>query len=198
MASEHYIHVKWEQRPEYLFKRYEIDKRLYEDESRCRTELFELLCGQNFQCPDCHARKGWMNLSSRKCYSCKGCKRHLYPLSFSIFRKKKISPIKLFKILNSFDPRETNAAMSKRMGINPSTAAAYLNIIKPIFGRFEEKYIEELYSRCTSERHFHHDFLLWWHEFFFLNALDKKYEELRGRKAPNDWLGAYFLRNLPF
>ena len=202
MASKEYISLKWEQRPNYKLNIFEVDKRIFENEDYCRKEFFELLCGQNFQCPDCEKRDGWLYLSKRRCYTCRYCKRHLHPLSVSIFRNRKISPLKLFKILNNFDPRMTNAELSRLIKVNPRTASGYLNFIRPIFVAFERKYLDALYARSMREANFHHEFLLWWHEFFFLSALDGKYEKFRGRKAPSDRYGsdpgAYFLRNLPF
>lgn len=87
-------------------------------------------------CPNCAAETSFYKIASRKCYSCKHCGHHIYPLAGTIFHKS-ATPLKLwfFAIFLFTASKNGVSAMElqRQLGVTYKTAWRMAKQIRQLF-----------------------------------------------------------------
>ena len=67
----------------------------FPDDNACLERIFKQRFGDLKYCPKCGIETSFYKILARKCYSCKHCGNHIYPLAGTIFHKSP-TPLKLW------------------------------------------------------------------------------------------------------
>lgn len=131
----------------------------FPDDDACLERMFLERYGELKFCPKCAAETTFHKITDRKCYSCKFCGYHIYPLAGSIFHKSP-TPLKLwfFAIFLFSTSRNGVSAkeLQRQLGVTYKTAWRMANQIRKLMEQDNNRLdgdveVDETYA--PSRRH---------------------------------------------
>jgi transposase len=108
----------------------------FPDDEACLERMFQKRFGDLKYCPKCAFETSFYKISDRKCYSCKHCGHHIYPLAGTIFHKSP-TPLKLwFYAIFLFSSSKNGVSakeLQRQLGVTYKTAWRMAKQIRQLF-----------------------------------------------------------------
>jgi len=112
----------------------------FPDDDACLERMFQQRFGSLQYCPKCGAETSFYKISDRKCYSCKHCGNHIYPLAGTIFHKSP-TPLKLwFYAIFLFTASKNGVSakeLQRQLGVTYKTAWRMAKQIRELFSNVD-------------------------------------------------------------
>jgi transposase len=134
----------------------------YSDDDQCLETVFMRRYGNAGICPKCGVVDAtFYRLKSRKCYSCKDCHQHIYPLANTIFHKSETSLSSWFYVIYQVATSKNGVAaqeLSRQLGVTYKTAFRMAHRVRALMVQGDELLTgiveadETYYGGKTSEK----------------------------------------------